>query len=260
MYPLLVKLANPFLLVMLALGFALATTRRRPEDRSWRLWFASLTYLVLYTYCLPVTSYFLCGSLEWQLPRVIERPEEAKAIVVLGGGIVPPSREGLPTKLADGSLWRCLRTEELYHAGPSCLVFVIGGNPDGTRGDDVSVVMAAILETLGIAKGDMIVESKSRNTRENAEAAVALLRADNVNKSMLVTSALHLPRAARLFREQQIDFIPIGCDYRTDAFEWGLFSFLPSSRAAEMSTDACREWLSTLAMLVRGANENKAVE
>lgn len=252
MYSLLIKLANPFLLVMLTLGVVLAVRWRRREHRNRWLLLVTLLYLVLYTYSLPATSYFLCGSLEWQLPRVIERPAEAKAIVVLGGGIVPAPREGLMTRLADGSLWRCHRTEELYHAGPSCLVFVIGGNPDGARGDDVSQVMAGVLEQLGVAKGDMIVESESRNTRENAKAAASLLKADNVTKPLLVTSALHLPRATRLFRQQGIEVIPVGCDYHTDEFEWGVFSFLPSTRAAEASTEATREWLSTAAMIVRG--------
>ena len=252
MYSLLVKLANPFLLVMLALGVVLAMRWRRREHRSRWLLLVTLLYLVLYTYSLPATSYLLCGSLEWQLPRVIDRPTEATAIVVLGGGIVPAPREGLTTRLADGSLWRCHRTEELYHAGPSCLIFVIGGNPDGTRGEDVSRVMAGVLEQLGVAKGDMVVESESRNTRENAKAAASLLRADNVTKSLLVTSALHLPRATRLFRQQGVEVIPVGCDYHTDEFEWDAFSFLPSTRAVEANTAATREWLSTLVMIVRG--------
>ena len=252
MYSLLVKLANPFLLVMLALGVALEMRWRRREHRSRWLLLVTLLYLVLYVYCIPATSYLLCGSLEWQLPRVIERPAEAAAIVVLGGGIIPAPHEGLTTRLADSSLWRCHRTEELYHAGPSCLVFVVGGNPDGTRGEDVSQVMAGVLEQLGVAKGDMVVESKSRNTRENAKAAGGLLKSDNVTKSLLVTSALHLPRATRLFRQQGIEVIPVGCDYHTDEFEWGVFSLLPSTRAAEASTEATREWLSTLASRVRG--------
>ena len=252
MYSLLIKLANPFLLVMLALGVALAVRWWRRENRSRWLLLVTLLYLVLYAYCLPATSYFLCGSLEWQLPRVIERPAEAAAIVVLGGGIVPAPQEGLTTRLADGSLWRCHRAEELYHAGPSCLVFVIGGNPDGTRGEDVSLVMAGVLEQLGVAKGDMVVESKSRNTSENANAAASLLKADNMTRSLLVTSALHLPRATRLFRQHGVEVIPVGCDYHTDEFEWGAFSFLPSSRAAEANTAATREWLSTLAMMIRG--------
>lgn len=252
MYSLLVKLANPFLLVMLALGVVLAMRWRRREHRSRWLLLVTLLYLVLYTYSLPATSYLLCGSLEWQLPRVIDRPTEATAIVVLGGGVVPAPRERLTTRLADGSLWRCHRTEELYHAGPSCLIFVIGGNPDGTRGEDVSRVMAGVLEQLGVAKGDMVVESESRNTRENAKAAASLLRADNVTKSLLVTSALHLPRATRLFRQQGVEVIPVGCDYHTDEFEWDAFSFLPSTRAVEANTAATREWLSTLVMIVRG--------
>ena len=252
MYSILIKLANPFLLTMLALGIALAMRWRRRENRSGWLALVSGLYCVLYAYCLPATSYYMCGSLEWQLPRVIARPEGVRAIVVLGGGIVPSPQEGVATRLADGSLWRCHRTEELYHEGPSCLVFVIGGNPDGTRGEDVSKVMAGILEQLGVAKGDLVVESESRNTQENARAAAGLLKADNITKPLLVTSSLHLARATRLFRNQGIEVIPVGCDYLTDHFEWGRFAFLPSTRAAQSTTEAFREWMSTLASRARG--------
>ena len=133
MYSILIKLANPFLLAMLALGIALAMRWRRRENRSGWLALVTGLYAVLYVYCLPATSYYACGSLEWQLPRVIARPEGVQAIVVLGGGIVPSPHEGVATRLADGSLWRCHRTEELYHEGQSCLVFVIGGSPRTTR-------------------------------------------------------------------------------------------------------------------------------
>lgn len=251
MYSLLTKLANPYLLLMLCLGLTLAWRWRRPVERTRWLGFVTTIYLLLYAYSLPAVAYFLCGALEWQYPRVLERPMETQAIVVLGGGIVPPPQEGVPTRLANGSLWRCHRAEELYHSGPSCLVFVIGGNPDGTRGEDVSKVMALVLEQLGVAKGDLVVESESRNTRENAKSAAGLLKADHVAKPLLVTSALHLPRATRLFRQQGIDVIPVGCDYRTDEFEWGRFAFLPSTRAAEASVEATREWLSTLASMIR---------
>jgi uncharacterized SAM-binding protein YcdF (DUF218 family) len=250
MYSMLVKLANPFLLLMLALGVTLIAKWRRREGRSRWLGLVTATYLLLYVYCLPATAYLLSGSLEWQLARVIDRPAEIQAIVVLGGGIVPPPREGILTRLADNSLWRCHRAEELYHAGPSCLLFVMGGNPDGQRGEDVSTVMAGVLEQLGVAKGDLVVEMESRNTNENAKAAAGLLKADNVSRALLVTSALHLPRATRLFREHGVEVIPAGCDYRTDEFEWGLFAFLPSARAAATTTEASREWLSTLAQML----------
>lgn len=251
-FSILYKLANVFLLVMLALGFCVALRWRKREQRTW--WLASVTvlYLILYVYSLPVTSYYLTGLLEWQLPRQLERPEGIDAIIVLGGGVVPSPGDGIPTRLADGSLWRCHRAEELYHAGPSVPVLVIGGNPDGQKGDDVADVMGKVLLQLGVNKSDLIVETKSENTRENARATKALLDERQLKRTILVTSALHLPRATRLFRQQGIDVLPVGCDYSTDHFEWGRFAFLPTARAAQTSSEACREWMSTLALWLSG--------
>jgi uncharacterized SAM-binding protein YcdF (DUF218 family) len=252
MYALIVRLTNPFLVLLLISGIVIALRWRRREHRS--RWLGCLTamYLVLYVYCLPITAYGICGSLEWQYHFLIGRPPATRAIIVLGGGVISPHRDGDPTQLAEGSLLRCQRVAELYHAGAPCRVFVVGGNPDGTAGDDVSKVMARTLERMGVAPRDLIVETASRNTEENATAAAEMLAPEDVGRPLLVTTAMHLPRAVRLFRRRGIDVIPAGCQYRTDEFEFGVFSFLPSARMASNNNEAAHEWLGSFWLMLRG--------
>ena len=45
------------------------------------------------------------------------------------------------------------------------------------------------------------VESRSRDTRENAELAVAELRESKIERLVVVTNGWHMPRALRAFRE-----------------------------------------------------------
>ena len=252
MYSLIVRLANPFLVLLLLPGIAIALRWRRRENRSRWLGYVTAIYGVLYVYCLPITAYWICGSLEWQYSSLKERPPETRAIIVLGGGIISPRRAGDPTRLAEGSLLRCHRAAELYHAGAPCRVFVIGGNPDDVAGDDVSAVMTRILEQLGVAARDLTVETASRNTEENAYAVANLLAGEIVTRPLLVTTAMHLPRAVRLFRRHGIDVVPAGCQYRTDEFEFGVFSFLPSARTAAYNNEAAHELLGTLWLFLRG--------
>lgn len=65
----------------------------------------------------------------------------------------------------------------------------------------------------GVPRTDIIIESTSRNTRENAIKTTELLRTVNVNKILLVTSAFHMPRAAAAFRHEGLEVIPSPSEY-----------------------------------------------
>ena len=99
----------------------------------------------------------------------------ADVIIVLGGG----SHE------------RPLRAAELFkeHAAPR---IILTG-----EGDDQ--VNRQILLTAGVPDSSIEIESKSTTTRENAEFTVKLLRAEKIQRAILVTSWYHARRAEKTF-------------------------------------------------------------
>ncbi|RZS58712.1 YdcF family protein [Sphaerotilus mobilis] len=87
-------------------------------------------------------------------------------------------------------------------------------------------------------------EDRSRDTRQNAAATVALLRAAGVRQIVLVTHASHMPRALRAFREAASDLpvtpAPVG---PVVAEERAVLDLLPSATAARHVHLLLREWL-----------------
>jgi len=73
--------------------------------------------------------------------------------------------------------------------------------------------MAEVLELLGVPASAILQESRSRNTYENAVEARRLLEPAGANRILLVTSALHMPRAVASFRHQGFEVIPAPTDF-----------------------------------------------
>lgn len=119
----------------------------------------------------------------------------ADAILLLGGGTQPalPPRE-FP-ELADAGD-RVLHAARLFRAGKAPVVVVSGGRlPWQTRGPAEAAGMAELLVALGVSPEAIVPEERSTNTRENCLYSKELLDARRARDVLLVTSALHMPRA-----------------------------------------------------------------
>ena len=67
----------------------------------------------------------------------------------------------------------------------------------------------------GIAADRMILESASRNTRENAVMTYQIVKPKPGERWLLVTSAFHMPRAMGVFRAAGFNVIAWPVDYRS---------------------------------------------
>ena len=123
-------------------------------------------------------------------------------------------------------------------------MLVSGGKVDpGSSGPPGAEVMHAFLSQQGVDAADLITESRSRTTYENAVESCRLLRERGVRKILLVTDAVHMHRAARCFRKQGVEVVPAPCNHRATEFDLSLFAFLPDPRAAAGLQEAAHEWL-----------------
>ena len=83
-----------------------------------------------------------------------------------------------------------------------------------------------------------MLERESRNTRENAERSLRIVRERGWKSLVLVTSAMHMPRAAATFRKAGLDVDLLPVDHRYAPWNG---SWLPRTEALERSSDALRE-------------------
>jgi uncharacterized SAM-binding protein YcdF (DUF218 family) len=236
MYTLASYVVQPLLpLCFLAAGMLIFLWRKNLTRRGRLLW-TIVALAVLSGLCTPAAAYWALGSLEWRYPPEPNRPNGVEAIVVLAGGTIPPDSVLPNGEMCASTLHRCIHGARLYRQGPPCLV-VATGDPKGTR------LMRDFLVEQGVAKSDLLVESCSYTTYENAAATRKLLHERGIDRIVLVTDAAHLPRASRCFSAQGFEVTPSGCHYRATSINAPFFGLLPSPGGARDMQDAMHEWM-----------------
>lgn len=237
-------LLNPWFVLLILTGVGVGNLWRRRVESRRRLWLLTGPFLLLLLLSSPLVAYLAVGSLEWAYPERHERPQGITTIVVLGGYVSPPTETDPRGRLGWDSFNRCLRAEELYRQGPPCTILITGGDmfPD-EPGPAIAEAMGGFLAQYGVPQEDLLLETQSLNTYENAVQTKRLLEARGVQRVLLVTDALHLRRAEACFRRQGIEIVPAGCCYGTSTFEWSPAAFLPSSGAAMDVRRVLHEWV-----------------
>lgn len=194
---------------------------------------------------IPRASDGLRGLLERRNPVVAEsRLPTADAIVVLGGGSRyawldrPQVR---PEQLQSSRLAAGARA---WLGGRAPIVILTGGGEDG---DSEARRMAAAIAKLGVPADALVLEERSRNTRDNAMYTAALAKQRDMHRVLLVTSSLHMPRASLLFRKAGIDVVPVPVPERAQRATWSE-RWLPSFGALWRSGRALKEYVGLLAV------------
>src|SRR5689334_9750649 len=107
MYEFIVQIMEPFTLFYLLLTVTVLNLWRKRKETRRRLWLLTLAFLGLTLASLPIVSYFVTGSLEWQYPPA-KAPDDAQAIVLLSAGLRAPDDVRAQAELTEDSLQRCL--------------------------------------------------------------------------------------------------------------------------------------------------------
>jgi uncharacterized SAM-binding protein YcdF (DUF218 family) len=198
-----------------------------------------------------IFSKSLVRSLEWQYLPSSDIPQ-AEAIVVLGGG-TRPRIAPRPWYEVNEAGDRILYGSWLYKQGKAPLLIVTGGRAEwlGEGGNPESEDMAAIAEFIGVPPNVIIQESQSFNTRDNAINTKEILTKRGINKILLVTSALHMPRSMEIFRKVGVEAIAAPTDFLSVQNEnnkgfASILELFPSVDALRNTTNAIKEYIGLL--------------
>jgi uncharacterized SAM-binding protein YcdF (DUF218 family) len=208
-----------------------------------------LAMAILWINSTNVFSGYVLSSLEQRYPPIpIEHLPNAGAIVVLGGYTDASSSDGV-IELGD-AIDRLFHGMRLYRAGKAPRVILAGGAARGHKPE--AQVMADMLAEFGISRDVMLLEGKSRNTRENAVNALALMQANKINKILLVTSAFHMHRAQAVFEKLGLEVVPAATDYQVLEPDPSILDWLPNAEALMMTTLGIKEYLGWWVYKFRG--------
>ena len=122
--------------------------------------------------------------------------------------------------------------------------------------------MADLLTAIGVPRDALWTETLSRNTHENAVRTQAMLESQGINSIILVTSAMHMPRAYRVFAKTDLNVIPIPADYLVTREDWEhytqpdpvvqLINLLPDAENIHWTTAALKEYMGMFIYKLRG--------
>ncbi|MCZ8131902.1 MAG: YdcF family protein [Steroidobacteraceae bacterium] len=192
---------------------------------------------VLLAMCLPLVADRLAALVGPHAPLDLQRPVDAQAVVVLAGGTraVPggaagerePSTVTLERLAYGARVVRATRLPLLLSGG-----VVIDGEPESASMDRV------LRADFGLAP--RWLETRSRNTHENARESARLLRDAGVRRIVLVTSTTHLRRAAVEFEAAGLEVVPAPVGAVEGGFD-GIHDVLPSISALQRSSSAAYE-------------------
>lgn len=193
----------------------------------------------LYLFSITPVANLLILPLENDYPPY-HQADQAKYVVVLGGGLVPvsPVKHGKPSPSPE------FLTRLVYGAKIAALtglpLIVSGGIvPSRPASESEAVVGKQTLEQLGIKERNVLVEEKSRNTWENA---VRVEQSFHPKRVILVTSAFHMPRSVLAFERNGISVVPAPTDYLSDRVAYTYFDYFPNADALRISAIAIKEY------------------
>lgn len=213
---------------------------------------SALAFFILALSAWTSLGAMMLNPLEQRFPRP-PLPAKVDGIVVLGGGFegaINLARGGYELN-AGGD--RMVEAAVLARRFPEAKVVVSGGNGElFLDGEGDATTAPRLLGALGVAPERLILESKSRNTYENAVFTKALVTPKPGETWLLVTSAFHMPRAKALFDKAGFPTVPWPVDYRTSGKEGiGLFRDNPAD-SLQATTTATREWIGLVAYWLSG--------
>lgn len=203
-----------------------------------------LALLQILILSFPPVAGLLNRQLEEKASKLVSgnQPCCFDAIVVLGGSIAPaaPPYTTEP-ELNDASdrIWQAAR---MFKAGAAPRIIVSGGSfveQEGGPATTEAEAMRRFLLDLGVPSDAIVSEGKALNTIENIRNVRELVKGGRV---AIITSAFHVPRAAKLARQGGLNFAIFGVDWSIpdDAIAWWE-AWLPSVTALGESNLAIKE-------------------
>jgi uncharacterized SAM-binding protein YcdF (DUF218 family) len=199
------------LLCLLVLLAALASLARRQRLAGRLLGAAAIGFLA----CAIVPLGVMLGRpLETRFPANPPLPARIDGIVVLGGGQDPDKTAAFGRPFAQRAAGTLAAMAELARAHPEARVIFVGGRSEET-GLSESDIARRHLAYFGMDLGAVVFDDASRNTRDNALRAVALAAPKPGETWVLITRALHMPRAMAAFAKAGLPCVPFPVDLRT---------------------------------------------
>ncbi|TSD64640.1 YdcF family protein [Inquilinus sp. KBS0705] len=216
-------LLHPLTWVVVLLIFAVKTKNQKRKNRL--LLVATIT---LFVFSNPLLADSFARL--WDIGKYKPDNKQYSAVILLGGFVSEDEEgKGYFNWAAD----RYIQATKLVMNKKAQKILFTGGNADiNPDGFTEAAFVKTELKKLNFADSTVIMETRSRNTLENAAYSKPLLQKAGLKPPyLLVTSAFHMRRAALIFKKAGISAISYPSNYMYGKQEVTLMSIVPSAEA-----------------------------
>jgi uncharacterized SAM-binding protein YcdF (DUF218 family) len=191
----------------------------------------------------PLFANWVNWRLESRFPPVsVDVLPQGDVVIALGGvGGEPIRGAPLPPRL--------MQALQIYNAGKAPLIVISAADVSEAQ------LNADRLVEYGVPRSALILETASRNTRENAVHVATIFKRHDWRTGLLVTSAAHMPRALAAFRKAGLNVTPAATDAHASPFRLRFVSprdLVPDAGAFNSTKSAIREMIGLCIYRFRG--------
>jgi len=231
----------PLSLALLIVGLVFLIARRRKAA----ILFSCLGIGILLVLGYGLFTKQVLYSLERAYPPLaVERiapkvRDQIRHVVVLGSGHITDPALQRTAQIGGDSLYRLVEGVRIYRLLPGSKLVISGGViPDPVTN---ASVVSEVARQIGVPGRDIIVEERPSDTVEEARVLQGLL---GKTPFVLVTSAIHMKRAVRIFQGLGMRPLPAPTDFIIRSRPGGAVeSFLPNCGNLWISQKVIYEWL-----------------
>lgn len=201
---------------------------------------------------LPVR---MAATLEDRFPRPSPIPSPVVGAILLGGSFDRPISAERAVVSYNVACSRIIEFAQLAHQQPTLrLIFTGGGIPiSGVQSE--ADLLKKVYQEMGLDTSRILFEGQSKDTLENARLTFQLVNPKKEEVWLLVTSAIHMPRAIGLFRKAGWNVIAYPVDYHTKPSDHHLFMHSDLLRGLMAWRYASREHLGMLKNYLSGQSD-----
>jgi uncharacterized SAM-binding protein YcdF (DUF218 family) len=142
----------------------------------------------------------------WEKPMTIVRTDQKyEAGIVLGGGMVTIDKD-YDRLIFHDNTDRIMQALNLYKKGTIKKIIICGGPGSIVFKETIEgLLLKRYLTEIGVPESDILIDSTSNNTHENAVNCASIINKNFTKRSfLLITSAIHMKRAQDCFNKQGI--------------------------------------------------------
>ena len=207
-----------------------------------RMLYIVTALLLLWVTSIPIVSNSLLGLLEQNYQvQTLDNVEDHDTVVVLSGMVRTIQNNGEVYYEFGEAVDRILAGISLIKDGKADRMILTRGQLPWSLGVPEGEFLSNFAKMNGVEADKITLTREVQNTDDEAKAIAELITSNE--KLILVTSAFHMPRARKVFANQNILVTEFPVDFLSGASKLDILDFLPNASAFKDSSLFIREMI-----------------